>query len=71
MNAIYEAHLVPTHPNTAHAFPLRWDGEKFREGHGFDAELFQTREDAQAILDRHAEGASGLTPTVVEIEIDE
>lgn len=65
---IYEAHLIPTHPTTAHAFPLRWDGEKFREGFRFDAEVFPTREEAQAVLDRHADGAVGLTPTVIEID---
>ena len=50
----YEARLVPKSSTTAHSAPLRWDGEKFREGFGFDAELFDTRNQAREILRGHS-----------------
>lgn len=63
----YEAHLVPTSPTTAHAAPLRWDGERFREGYSFDAEAFDAPEQAEQVLNREAADAKGFIPTVAEI----
>lgn len=62
----YEARLVPTNPTTAHSAPLRWDGEKFGEGFGFDAELFDTRNQAREILRGHS--APGFHAVVFPIE---
>jgi hypothetical protein len=71
MKTTFEAHLVPTRHETAHPFSLRWDGERFREGFGFDAVEFDSREEAQAILDEHGQDAVGLIPTVVEVTEEE
>ncbi len=67
---LYQAHLISHPKHSNQSMPLRWDGEKFREGFKFDAEDFNTPYEAQAILREHGKNDINLIPVVFTIEIN-